>query len=116
MFLDHDEAELVILSINYHSDGSSTNIMASDTFVFTSDSSQFLAQQLALNASNASTLLNLEKVYSSLLHIPADEKKVLDAKLTTSFRNILLSPSWSLAVEAAEEGKQRSKEQPIVSL
>ena len=72
------------------------NIMATDTFLYTSDSSQFLAQQLALNVDNPPSLLNLQNVYSSLLDISMQCRKSLDYKLMTSFRNLSLPPNWSL--------------------
>lgn len=51
---DHNIAEVVMLSIYQYSKklnnlNPDANIMATDTFVYTSDSSQFLTQQLALS-------------------------------------------------------------------
>lgn len=98
-----------MLSVCYDDDNCkdvSDRIMATDTFVFTSDSSQFLAQQLASNSLNSSSLQHIENVYSSLLDTPANDRPMLDKKITTSFRNIGLPLNWSIAVDTdTEEGK-----------
>ena len=77
-------------------DNQELKIISKDTFVFTSDSSQFLAQELAANSVNASGLLNLQEIYSSLLDISSEERKKLDEKLVTSFMHLNLSPNWSI--------------------
>lgn len=107
---DHDEAELVMLSVCYDDDNCkdvSDRIMATDTFVFTSDSSQFLAQQLASNSLNSSSLQHIENVYSSLLDTPANDRPMLDKKITTSFRNIGLPLNWSIAVDTDTEEENK---------
>ena len=101
LILDHNEAELVKLLICKQSkeqieDNQELKIISKDTFVFTSDSSQFLAQELAANSVNAPGLLNLQEIYSSLLDISSEERKKLDEKLVTSFMHLNMSPNWSI--------------------
>lgn len=107
LFLDHDQAELVSLSIcqfesntvdsDSFENGNSSKILVTETFTFTSDSSQFLAQQLLTNALDVSGLKHLETVYSSLLNVSLADKRALDTKLAASFRNISRTTTWLLA-------------------
>ena len=77
-------------------DNQEMKIISKDTFVFTSDSSQFLAQELAANSVNASGLLHLQEIYCSLLDISSEERKKLDEKLVSSFLHLNMSPDWSI--------------------
>ena len=70
-----------------------------DSFLFTSDTSQFLAQQLIANSLQPQPLRHLEEVYSSLLNVSLADKHMLDCKLTASFRNISNSTSWQIVEE-----------------
>ena len=106
---DHDQAELVSISICQYSDCTEktmgdSEILATETFTFTSDSSQFLAQQLISNATHAAALKQLGKVYASLLDVSTADKRVLDSKLTVSFRNLSRAMAWSL-VSDQESGE-----------
>jgi len=85
----------VTLIVSQHL-GESSQEIAKDLFVFTSDSSEFLAQQLVSNALVPETLKHLEDVYMSILDVSLAEKRALDARLSLSFRNLTRNAPWAL--------------------
>ena len=94
--LDHDQAEIVKLTVCQYTDQGS-QVLAEDSFMFTSDSSEFLAQQLVANSLDPKALRQLENVYNSILNVPLVERRGLDTRLITSFRNLTRINTWSLA-------------------
>lgn len=98
---DHDKAELVQLAV-YQYTGDGLRQLAKDSFLFTSDSSEFLAQQLVANALDPKALQNLESIYNTILNVPLSERRGLDTRLSTSCRNLTRITTWLLAYDQPE--------------
>ncbi|XP_066918866.1 rho guanine nucleotide exchange factor 18-like isoform X3 [Clytia hemisphaerica] len=94
---DHDQSEEVKLIVSQLRTDNTKQDLAEDLFTFTSDSSEFLAQQLVTNALIPETLKHLEDVYKSLLNVSLVEKRALDARLSLSFRHLTRNEPWCVA-------------------
>ena len=92
------------MSVCYSGEDGQMITLATDTFIYTSDPSIFLAQHIASNANDATSILNAENIYASLLNIPVEEGILLDKKLATSFRKLNLPQNWTLHNYKAKQG------------